>query len=129
MMFFEDHLKQIYSPKGSELKFDPLVLDRALVAESEGRLNDLLIQWRAGTDGLGDVSDGAKYDNAVMSADAEDELVRIARGAFGLPEFPDCLDATALEYLCDFLEWMEGKGTRGSAPLPSPLRSAVSPAV
>lgn len=120
-MFFADHEKQIYSPPGSDLKFDPLALDRALTLASEGRLNDLLGQWCPGEGG--DVSQGAPARSAVASAEAEAELVAVARKAFQLPAFPDCPDALALEHLCDFLWWMEKKGVRGETPPPSPSTS------
>lgn len=121
-MFFADHEKRIYSPEGSDLKFDPLALDRALTRASDGRLNDLLEAWQAGDLARGDVSE-SKASRALVVAEAEGELARVARSAFGLPDFPECCDATALEYLCDFLGWMEGKGSRGSAPPPSPSPS------
>lgn len=113
---FQPHEKTIYTPPGSDRKFDPLSLSRSLVAATGGRLNSLLVEWAAGVDGQGDVSKGAAERDAVTSAAAEGELARAARAAFGLPEFPECLDATALEYLEDFLGWMEKKGSRGETP-------------
>lgn len=113
---FQDHEKQIYSPPGSDRKFDPLSLSRALVRATGGRLNALLVEWAAGADGLGDVSKGAAERDAVTSAAAEEQLVAAAREAFGLPAFPEVLDGTALEWLSDFLGWMEKKGVRGETP-------------
>lgn len=123
-MFFQDHEKQIYSPQGSDKKFDPLAIDRNLVIASDGRLNDLLKQWRASSDGLGDVSKDSQRNNAIQSAMAEEALARAARLVFGLPDFPDCTDAAALEWLCDYLDYMEGKGQRGKTP---PHSSESSP--
>lgn len=119
-MFFHDHEKQIYSPEGSDQKFDPLALDRALTVASGGRLNDLLKQWQPVPEGQGDVSPDGIARDAVARAEAETELALIARKAFGVPEFPAATDAHALELLCDFLWWMEGKGGRGETPPPSP---------
>lgn len=121
-MFFQAHEKAIYSPPESDRKYDPLAVERSLRLASNGSLSDLLADWRAGTDGRGDVSsdpDRAKEiarADAVTSARAEEELVRVSRIAFGLPPFPESTDAVALEYLSDYLEWMAGKGTRGSSP-------------
>lgn len=124
-MFFQNHEKAIYSPPDCDRKFDPLALERTLRIVSGGRLPDLLADWTAGFDDRGDVSSDPERAkeiqraNAVLSAQAEGELVRVARVAFELPPFPDSSDATALEYLQDYLEWMAGKGTRGSSPQPS----------
>lgn len=123
---FEPHEKAIYTPEGWQgTPFDPLALHNALIIASEGRLDDLLSDWSATTDGLGDVSEGSQERNAVIAAKAELELARITRLAFGLPEFPECTDAQALELLDDFARWMEGKGNRAvppqSRPEPSPV--------
>lgn len=122
-MFFEPHEKTIYSPEGSDKKFDPLAVERALTIATGGKLNDLLTQWRAASDGLGDISPEGKAQSRVAAAEAEGQLAAVARAAFGLPPFPDCTDADALEWLCDYLRWMEGKGSRGS---PSPDSSTNS---
>jgi hypothetical protein len=128
-MFFQDHEKQIYSPAGSDLRFDPLDLDRRLVLHSRGNLPILWVLWKTQT---GDVLiDGVADDAsaALERAMAEEQIVRAARNAFQLPDFPDCTDAQALEYLCDFLEWMRKKGRRGETPPASPASSReVSPA-
>lgn len=124
-MFFEDHEKQIYSPPESDQKFDPLALDRTLALLSQGRLAELVGQWQPAEDGEGDVGKGAKARDALMRAEAEVELTRIARKAFGVPDFPAKLDAHALEMLCDFLRWMEKKGQRGETPQSSPSTSEV----
>jgi hypothetical protein len=122
-MFFQDHEKTIYSPEGSDMKFDPLALDRALVTASGGKLAELIEQWKSGSDDKGDVSASGKAERQIASALAEGELVKVARVAFKLGEFPVDLDAEALEYLCDFLEWMKKKGRRGETPPDSPGHS------
>lgn len=122
-MFFEDHEKKIYSPASRpDLQFDPLAVDRALTRHSGGRFSALLDDWRPvelGPDGLpleGDISAQGLLDAAVGRAKAEEELVAIARKAFGLPDFPDCLDGAVLEILTDYLWWMEKKGQRDGSP-------------
>ena len=115
-MFFEPHLKLIYSPPNSDKQYDPLALDRAMTYHSGGKINDILKAWNASSDGLGDVGPGAREAKEVMTAQAEASLVEIARKMFGLPDFPECFDATALECLSDYLEWMEGKGRRAASP-------------
>src|SRR5262249_43332767 len=114
-MFFADHEKRIYSPEGCPRAFDPLALDRALTRASGGRRGDLLAAWQATDVSTGDVSEPAA-SRTLAGAAAEEDLVRAARVAFDLPDFPACCDATALEYLCDYLEWMEKKGSRGETP-------------
>jgi len=115
-MFFPDHEKLIYAPPGFDTKLDPLAVDRALRIASNGTLAGLLSDWQSASDGLGDISQGSTSANDVLSARAEETLVRVAREAFGLPPFPDCTDGVALEVLCDYLEWMAGKGKRGESP-------------
>lgn len=111
-MFYADHEKMIYSPQSApELKYDPLALQRELIIHSGNKFDELWAQWAAVNDDSGDVSI-SKHTKAVESNLAEKELVAIARCAFNLPPFPDCLDATVLEYLRDFEEWMRGKGQR-----------------
>lgn len=117
-MFFAEHEKTIYQPPDSARKFDPLALDRALTIHSGGKVNEWLKLWQGGDSG--DVSPGGRAEAAVMAAEAEGKLAELSRAAFGLPEFPEATDAHALEWLCDYLRWMEGKGSRGSAPPPSP---------
>ena len=111
-MFFQDHEKQIYSPPGCDQKFDPLALDRALTKASGGRLNEWLQAWSPESEG--DVSAEGKRKTSVEQADAEELLVEAARKAFGLPPFPESTSAQALEYLLDYLWWMEGKGVRAT---------------
>lgn len=122
-MFFPERDRLIYTPPDhpdQSARFDPLALDRALVRATGGRLADLLAQHQAGADGLGDVSPGAGAKNALMSAEAEEQLVKAARAAFGLPDFPDCTDGRALEMLWHYLEYMAGKGRPGEPPPTSP---------
>lgn len=110
-MFYQDHEKKIYSPPGSDKKYDPLAVERLLTVLSDGHFEKIWNTWVAINDNSGDI----KYTHemrAVASADAEMHLVKIARGAFQLPDFPDCLDAEVLEVLRDYIGWMEGKGQR-----------------
>lgn len=120
-MFFPAHEKLIYAPPDhpAGASYDPLALDRELVRLTGGRLSALLVQHRAGSDGLGNVDAGAEADNALQSARAEEELVRAARTAFGLPDFPASTDGVALELLWHYLEYMEGKGEPGATRPPS----------
>lgn len=130
-MFFKDHEKAVYAPPGhpaGDAKFDPLALDRALVRATGGKLADLLRQHAAGSDGLGDVSPEGQAANALMSADAEEQLVRAARAAFALPDFPACTDGAALDLLWHYLAYMEGKGSAGATPPASPAPSDSRPA-
>lgn len=122
-MFFEEHEKQIYTPPGSDRAYDPLAIDRALTVATGGNLPGLVADWKAGSDGQGDVSDGAAARDAVTSAKAEEVLAAASRAAFGLPAFPQCTDGVALEYLADYLTYMAGKGRRESRPPPSPSSS------
>ncbi len=121
MGFYEPHEKTIYSPEGSDLRFDPLSLDRKLRVASGGRLNALVAEWKAGSDNSGDIGPGAAERADAMSAAAELKLAEVTRQAFGL--HPETLNGVALEYLIDFLGWMEGKGQRGVTPHQSPTGS------
>jgi hypothetical protein len=122
-MLFAPHEKSIYQPEGSDKRFDPLLLHNALVVASGGRLNELLVAWSASSDNLGDVSQGSQARSAVMSAEAEMELARVARKVFGLPDFPEATDGEALELLDDYCRWMEGKGVRAGKPPRPPEHS------
>jgi hypothetical protein len=134
-MFFTDRDKQIYTPTGSTAKFDPLAVNNKLTVYSLGTLNDLLADHNAfgeEKDKL-DAEDAdspaipslkkAVADAAVRTATADLKLAHIARQAFGLPPFPDCLDANALEILFDFLGWLEGKDAPGVTRQQSPSLS------
>jgi hypothetical protein len=122
-MFFSEQERKIYVAPNSEKKHDPLHLDRLLTIHSGNRLNELITLRNAISDNLGDVSVEGKRQAAIESAKAELELARIARKTFGLPEFPECLDAEALETLYHFLEWLEGKGETARKPQSSPESS------
>lgn len=132
-MFFTDKEKAIYeSPSGA--KYDPLAVNNQLTVITDGKLNDLIHDHNAFGDesakdaeaveaGLSPQSDRVRTA-AVITAAADLKLARVAREAFGLPEFPDCTDGTALETLFHFMEWLEGKDspgeTRHSSPSTSP---------
>lgn len=111
-VFFEPHLKLIYSPRGSDKKYDPLAVDRLLTIHTGNRLNELVSIRNALSDDRGDVSVEGRRKAAVEAAQAELTLADASRKSFDLPPFPGCTDAQALETLYDFLGWMEGKGTR-----------------
>jgi len=123
-VYFSENEKKIYHPPGSDKAFDPLQLDRTLTIRSGGNLNALVAARNAKYAGLGDISQEGRRRAEVDCAEAELALASIARDAFGLPPFPDCLDAQALEYLFHFLEWMEGKGERAGT---SPTEPASAP--
>lgn len=132
-MFFTDREKQIYTPPGSAQQYDPLAVNHQLTIASENRLNNLIIDHNALHDVLELAEDDKKHgltpqqdridEAAILTAKADLELAQVARKAFGLPAFPDCLDATALEYLFNFLDWMEKKSEMGVPPSPSPASS------
>ena len=115
-MFYPEHVRKIYRPAFADenTMYDPLAVERTLVRATRGNLAGLVSDWQAPSDGVGDVSEGSRERNALTSAEAEEQLVRAARAAFSLPPFPESPDAVALEYLLDFLEWMEGKGLRAA---------------
>lgn len=113
MFQFQDHERAIYSPPGSGRQYDPLALDRKLTILSHGQLPGWWVEWQTKA---GDATIDGNVDESqarVVSAAAEERLSGLARAAFGLPAFPECPDATALEYLVDFLEYLEKKGRRG----------------
>jgi hypothetical protein len=116
-MQFEEHERAIYSPQiATERQYDPLAVDRKLVAASEGRIDQLLRAWQPVTKESGDISDEGQRTARLEYAAAEEQLALIARKAFDLPPFPECTDGIALEYLVDYLVWMEKKGQRGETP-------------
>jgi hypothetical protein len=101
---------------------------------SENRINELIIDRNALADtaaasekdvkeGIGPRPKNEFNKAAVITAKAELELASIARQAFGLPEFPECSDAVALEVLFDFLGWLEKKDSGDVTPSPSPASS------
>lgn len=115
-MFFEDHEKLIYSPEGSDKKFDPLALDRALRKVSNNQLGKLIDAWKAPDSDEGDISESGRLATVLSSDEAEESLASIARTVFDLPAFPDCTDAVALEYLCQYLDWCKKKGMKDTTP-------------
>lgn len=115
-MFFEDHEKKVYTPTGTSFKFDPLAIDRALRVATGNRLARLVTAWKAIDSDEGDISEDGVQKKILASCEAEELLAGAARAAFGLPQFPDCTDAEALEMLCDYLDWVKKKGTRESTP-------------
>ncbi len=113
-MFFKEHEKKIYRPPdlpNDHKGFDPLAVDRALRVFTKDKLSVFIELWKNDPN-LGDISPDGRASRVVESAYAEEILANAARSAFGLPVFPDCTDGFALEWLCDYLEYMEGKGVR-----------------
>ena len=126
-MFFQDHEKAIYSPESlPDAKFDPLAVDRALVKATHGMLHELLVKYQPVTGETGDVSKEGRRLAEVEKAEAEEQLIAAARIAFGMKEFPENTDGQILEVLHDYLEWMEGKGSRVKHP-PTSQPSSESP--
>ena len=123
-MFFEDHEKRIYTPTGSDKKYDPLALDRALQLATDFRLAQLVEAWKVPDKDEGDISPEGRLRKRREACVAEAELAKAARTAFGLPDFPECTDGTALELLCDWLDYFKKKGNRGDTP-PHCTTSAV----
>jgi hypothetical protein len=108
-MFFTDSQKLIFSIEGSDKKFDPLALDRALRRESNNRLGKLIETWKAVDLDEGDISEQGRLTTALASDEAEEQLALICRKVFDLPDFPDCTDGQALEWLCGYLDWCKKK--------------------
>lgn len=98
-MFYTDDQKLIYTaPTGT--RFDPLAVHRSLILFSRGTLNDLLAAW------------GDKEGTEFGRAEAEENLIRVAREVFQLKPFDvegGVTDSTVIKVLCDYLEWLEGK--------------------
>lgn len=123
-MFFTDREKEIYeSPLGT--KYDPLRVDHILVIDSGSQLDSWLRDRNAALPDengqyTGDISASGRATAKVNAARAELELARVARQAFGLPEFPELTDAGALEVLFHFLEWQKGKDLLAGTPPSSP---------
>ena len=116
-MFYADHLKQIYSPLAlPERKYDPLATERQLYHHSAGQMKELWDAWRLADANEGAIDHTSKRTRQLEGIQAEEELVKIGRAAFDLPPFPEMLDATVLEILCDYYGWLEGKGQREPVP-------------
>ena len=114
-MFYSDKERAIFTPEEGAKQYDPLAILRRLTAASQGKFSELWNQWCAVNSDSGDVSIPAavkEYESAL----AEEELVKAARLAFELPDFPECLDAVALSYLRTLMEFLEGKGERAGMP-------------
>lgn len=105
---FPDKVKKIY--KYRDISYDPLLIDRKLVIESNNKLKELIILRNAVIDNQGDVSPEGKNQAIIDASRAEIELARISIIVFSLPQ--ETLMADALEYLYDFLRWIEGKDER-----------------
>lgn len=114
-MFFPEHLRKIYTHELlPDKSFDPLLVDRMLVVESNNNINTLIAMRNGAYTDLGDVSVEGKKQSAIDSAKAEIELTRIARCVFSFPQ--ETLSAVVLEVLYDYMGWMEGKGQRAGMP-------------
>lgn len=108
----------MYSPEEREIycclvggrprRYDPLVIRRRLVLESDGRFEAIRAEYES--------------DDELLSLRAEDLLVRLARSAFDFrpitdTESPDeVTDADALETLYDWIEWMGKPSSAGDSP-------------
>jgi hypothetical protein len=102
-LFTADADKLIYESP-AKAKYDPVALHRRLVLAGNGKLNDWLATW--GDDAAAEVD----------VARAEEALVAAARTAFNLKPFDadgGSTDRDAIDALCHFLEWTEGKDLRG----------------
>lgn len=125
-MYFEPHEKLIYfHPDYPEERHDPLWLNHLLTIHSGGRFDTLLILRNAPHDNLGDVSPAGKQKAAVEAAQAELELVGIAKKAFNLPQ--ETMAAEVLERLYYFIHWLEGKGNPAGKPQTSPSTLGSTP--
>ena len=126
-MFYPDHEKQIYEVPGIERKFDPLVLERQLMRLSGARFWDLLATFnlasKAESGEVGDISEDGRARAKLEWRDAEEQLAKLSRLVFDLGE---CVDAQAMEYLLDFVEWWEGKGQRAKRPTLSPDNAGLT---
>lgn len=136
-MYFEEHEKNIYKPEWAKDGYDPLLLDRLLVYHSGGDLHSWLDAVnaerasRAGPDDAryleaGDVSEEGKKAARARAAEAEIQLAKVARAAFGFDD--SVLMGVALERLYEFLGYMEGKGDAAGTPHASSESSPTSPA-
>lgn len=132
-MFFKDHEKCIYRPPDLDPNhpgYDPLAVARNLDVATAGRLAEFIEVWKGPAVDLGDISPTGKQEGRVQAAMAEQALVEAARKVFGLPDFPSTTDGNALEWLCHYLGYMEGKelrpGRTPSSPGPSDQSSPES---
>lgn len=97
-MFYSATERQIYrSPLMQD--FDPLALNRSLIKESKGEINQWLKGWVS--------------EDPLLVAECEELLVKTARKVFGLKAFTEPnghSDSQALAVLDHFLRYCEGKG-------------------
>jgi hypothetical protein len=102
-MFYTATERLVYESP-TKAKYDPVALHRKLVLAAGGKLNDWLATW------------GDEAAAEVDVAKAEEGLVAAARAALALTPFGDGTghtDRDAIDALCHFLEWCEGKDLRG----------------
>lgn len=88
--------KELYVTPDNRFAYDPLNLRRRLLILSDNKLNDLITVYNEGL-------------SEVERLKAEDQLLQLCRGAFGLPAFTPqggVPDEAVLEYLSHFLEWL-----------------------
>jgi hypothetical protein len=118
--------KTIYQPAGSDLRFDPLELRRKFTLHTQNRLYELVAAFNDG-------------ESELVRVEAEETLVVAARKAFGLKgttETGGTCDATVLEYLAHYLEWLSTPFVPNTRPSPTsspctdcPPPSAMWPSV
>ena len=92
---YTDQEKAIFQLPNTQLRFDPLELRRKLVLHTGGQLHSLILNFND--------------DSELVSAQAEDALVRAGRLAFNLKPLTEkggVSDATVMEYLAHYLEWL-----------------------
>ncbi len=114
-MFYTDEERGIFTPEGSDRKYDPLAVLRRLTAATKGEFNELWIKWCSPQNNDGDVS-VTQASKEYESACAEEQLVKASRVAFELPDFPDCTDGVALSHLRTFVEYLQGKDSVAGTP-------------
>lgn len=99
---YTENQKLIYTSP-LNIKYDPLALQRKLIINSNGSLNNYLTTWTN------------KDSTEVQVATAEEMLVHVTRKAFNLASFDEdnnITDDIVLNCLTNFLEWLEGNGKR-----------------
>lgn len=88
--------KQIYTLPNTNLKFDPLEVRRKFTLQTQGKFSDLVDAYNEG-------------ETELVRVEAEEALVRVTRSVFGLKgitEKDGVGDATVLNYLAHYLEWL-----------------------
>lgn len=104
---FTPQEKSIYFCTVTNRSYDPLALKRQIAVESKGKFNEWV---------------------AAKTPEAEGLMVALGRKVFGLPAFPEALDADALSALAKFTGWLKGKGPRAQN-LPTSAPSTGGPQV